>query len=205
MAKLKVKRKSTWIDMTAMSDVTVLLLTFFILTSTFIKKEPVQVITPGSISEVKIPDVNILTVLVDPAGKTFLSLDNQKNQAQLLKKMGERYKVTPAFTDEELYKFSLLPTFGTRVQDIRPFLKLKSEEQDKVLREAGIPTDSINNQFRAWVEEVRTIVGADVLEIAIKADQTTPYPQIKNIMGTLQDARANKFKLLTSLKTAAAE
>ncbi|MRZ52916.1 biopolymer transporter ExbD, partial [Parabacteroides distasonis] len=34
MPKLIVKRKSTFIDMTAMSDVTVLLLTFFMLTST---------------------------------------------------------------------------------------------------------------------------------------------------------------------------
>ena len=31
----KIKKKSTFIDMTAMSDVTVLLLTFFMLTSTF--------------------------------------------------------------------------------------------------------------------------------------------------------------------------
>ena len=46
MAKVKVKRKSTFIDMTAMSDVTVLLLTFFMLTSTFIQKEPVTVTTP---------------------------------------------------------------------------------------------------------------------------------------------------------------
>ena len=38
----KIKKKSTFIDMTAMSDVTVLLLTFFMLTSTFIQKEPVS-------------------------------------------------------------------------------------------------------------------------------------------------------------------
>lgn len=47
MPKIIVKRKSTFIDMTAMSDVTVLLLTFFMLTSTFIQKEPVVVTTPG--------------------------------------------------------------------------------------------------------------------------------------------------------------
>ena len=45
MPKIIVKRKSTFIDMTAMSDVTVLLLTFFMLTSTFIQKEPVVVTT----------------------------------------------------------------------------------------------------------------------------------------------------------------
>ena len=55
-----------FIDMTAMSDVTVLLLTFFMLTSTFVKKEPVQVFTPASVSEIKIPETNILQILVDP-------------------------------------------------------------------------------------------------------------------------------------------
>ena len=33
MGRVKIKKKSTFIDMTAMSDVTVLLLTFFMLTS----------------------------------------------------------------------------------------------------------------------------------------------------------------------------
>ena len=56
MAKVKVKRKSTLIDMTAMSDVTVLLLTFFMLTSTFVQQEPVQTITPASVSEFEIPE-----------------------------------------------------------------------------------------------------------------------------------------------------
>ena len=47
MGRAKIKKKSTFIDMTAMSDVTVLLLTFFMLTSTFVKKEPVQVTLRG--------------------------------------------------------------------------------------------------------------------------------------------------------------
>ena len=65
MGKAKIKRKSTFIDMTAMSDVTVLLLTFFMLTSTFIKKEPVQVMTPASVSDIKIPETDILQILVE--------------------------------------------------------------------------------------------------------------------------------------------
>lgn len=55
MLKKVVKRKSTSIDMTAMNDVTVLLLTFFMLTSTFTQKEPLLVTTPSSVSEIKIP------------------------------------------------------------------------------------------------------------------------------------------------------
>ena len=71
MPKVKVKRKSTVIDMTAMSDVTVLLLTFFMLTSTFVQKEPVIVSTPASVSEIKIPEVNVLQILIDHTGKVF--------------------------------------------------------------------------------------------------------------------------------------
>ncbi len=201
MAKLKVKRKSTWIDMTAMSDVTVLLLTFFILTSTFIKKEPVQVTTPGSVSEVKIPEINILTVLVDKSGKTYLSLDNQANQAELLRNVGREKGID--FTDEELYKFSLLPTFGTPIREVKSFLQQKPETQDEILRNSGIPTDSINNEFKLWVKQARLIVRKD-LKIAIKADQATPYPNIKNIMGSLQEIRENHYNLITSLKAGAA-
>ena len=54
MSRAKIKKKNMFIDMTAMSDVTVLLLTFFMLTASFVKKEPVQVVTPASISEIKI-------------------------------------------------------------------------------------------------------------------------------------------------------
>ena len=65
MSRAKIKKKNMFIDMTAMSDVTVLLLTFFMLTASFVKKEPVQVVTPASISEIKIPETNIMSILVD--------------------------------------------------------------------------------------------------------------------------------------------
>ncbi len=70
MGKVKIKRKSTLIDMTAMSDVTVLLLTFFMLTSTFLQKEPTIVYTPSSVSEEKVPMNNLVTVLVSSADKS---------------------------------------------------------------------------------------------------------------------------------------
>jgi len=50
MGRFAIKKRDTFIDMTPMSDVMVLLLTFFMLTATFVKKEPVTVSTPGSVS-----------------------------------------------------------------------------------------------------------------------------------------------------------
>ena len=90
MGRAQIKKKSTFIDMTAMSDVTVLLLTFFMLTSTFVKKEPVQVNTPASVSEIKIPETNVLQILVDPNGKIFMSPRQTAGYAGCFGEHGER-------------------------------------------------------------------------------------------------------------------
>ena len=200
MSKVKVARKSTRIDMTAMSDVTVLLLTFFMLTSTFVKKEPVQVTTPGSVSEIKIPESNILQILIDPQGKVFMSLDKQGDMINTLTSVGNDYSIK--FTPAELQKFKLLPTFGVNIKSMKAFLALKPEQQDKNLPGLGIPTDSIDNQFKDWVKNARA-TNPD-LRIAIKADQNTPYKVIKDVMNSLQDLRENRYNLITSLKNGTA-
>ena len=197
MGKAKIKRKSTFIDMTAMSDVTVLLLTFFMLTSTFIKKEPVQVMTPASVSDIKIPETDILQILVDSSGKIFMSLDKQPDMAAVLDKMGEEYGIE--FTPEQEKKFVIASTFGVPMQSMSNFLNLSMEEQDKVLKSLGIPCDSIDNQFKSWVRNAR-VVNPD-LRIAIKADADTPYSVIKNVMNSLQDLRENRYNLITALKS----
>ena len=197
MGKAKIKRKSTFIDMTAMSDVTVLLLTFFMLTSTFIKKEPVQVMTPASVSDIKIPETDILQILVDSSGKIFLSLDKQPDMAAVLDKMGEEYGID--FTPEQEKKFVIASTFGVPMQAMSNFLNLSMEEQDKVLKSMGIPCDSTDNQFKSWVRYAR-VVNPD-LRIAIKADADTPYSVIKNVMNSLQDLRENRYNLITALKS----
>ena len=197
MGRAKIKKKSTFIDMTAMSDVTVLLLTFFMLTSTFVKKEPVQVFTPASVSEIKIPETNILQILVDPQGKIFMSLDKQPDMKAVLEKMGEEYGVD--FTPEQEKKFVTASTFGVPMRSMQKFLDLPTEQQDKLLKNVGIPCDSTDNPFKSWVRNARQ-VNPD-LRIAIKADASTPYAVIKNVMSSLQDLRENRYNLITSLKT----
>ena len=65
MPKIKVPRKSTFVDMTAMCDVAFLLLTFFMLTAKFRPQEAVMVDIPASISKIKVPESNIALVHVD--------------------------------------------------------------------------------------------------------------------------------------------
>ena len=204
MPKIKVKRKSTFIDMTAMSDVTVLLLTFFMLTSTFVQKEPVQVATPASVSEIKIPEINILQILVDPQGKIFMSLDKQEDRVAVLEELSKENNVN--FTPEQVNKFKLINSFGVPIKQMPAFLDLPTDDQDRLLKDYGIPIDTTanpSNEFKAWVKAARA-QNPD-LRIAIKADQATPYPNIKNIMTSLQDIRENRYNLITTLKSVPAE
>ena len=196
MGRAQIKKKSTFIDMTAMSDVTVLLLTFFMLTSTFVKKEPVQVNTPASVSEIKIPETNVLQILVDPDGKIFMSLDKQQDMQAVLESMGDEYGIK--FTPEQEKRFVLSSTFGVPIRSMQKFLDLPEEQRDKILKNEGIPCDSVDNQFKSWVRNARA-ANAD-LRIAIKADASTTYSVIKNVMNSLQDLRENRYNLITSLK-----
>jgi biopolymer transport protein ExbD len=197
MPKVKIKRKSTAIDMTAMCDVAFLLLTFFMLTSNFTQKEPVAVNTPSSISEIKIPDRNIIAILVDANGKVFFGIDGQENRIQLLTKMGAAYNIT--FSVAELKEFSLINKFGVPISLMKAYLALKTEERDIPKNALGIPCDSLDNQFKNWVSLAKGI-NRDY-RIAIKADQATSYPVIKKLMGSLQDINENRYNLLTSLKS----
>lgn len=149
MGKVKIKRKSTLIDMTAMSDVTVLLLTFFMLTSTFLQKEPVTVITPSSVSEIKVPTSNVAQVLVSPQGNVFMSLlgdadpDNAEEwgsealrrevlrsaAADYEKKTGKKLGLTAMDID----KFAKNASFGVPLEKMHEFLMLETTKQDEFL------------------------------------------------------------------------
>ena len=198
MPKVKIRRKSTWIDMTAMCDVAFLLLTFFMLTSNFTKKEPVLVATPSSVSEIKIPETNIMTVLVDPSGKVYFGIDGQDKRQQLIEKMAETYKVS--LSPDEVKRFSLIDIFGNPMYAMKAFLNLSPEIRDLPQNNLGIPADSTNNQFKEWVRAARDV--NPELRIAIKADQKTPYPVIKKVMKSLQELDENRYNLITKLETA---
>jgi len=229
MGKVKIKKKETRIDMTAMSDVTVLLLTFFMLTSTFLQKEPVTVITPPSVAEEKVPDANLLSVLVSPEGKVYLEVLGSKDstmksetvRADLLKNMVAEYKKTHpsanlAFTNKEIETFSKLNAFGVPIRNMKEWLNLEPDQRDKFLESKENPGVPINmnedpnnpNEFQMWIRAAYNSVNPELQEamvkgrgIAIKADQTTPYSVVNVVMDNLQTMKMNKFTLMTALKT----
>lgn len=200
MGKIKSKKHDTFIDMTAMSDVTVLLLTFFMLTATFIPKEPVQVLTPMSVSEIKIPEANVLTILIDPKGHVYLNLDRPEDKRALIESIGKQYNIN--FTQQQVISFINQSHIGMPMQQMQKFLDLSLTDQDQVIKNGtGVPIDTIispKNELAVWVQTAKD-VNPD-LALAIKSDQSTPYHLVKNVMSTLQDLKENRYSLITSLK-----
>ena len=198
MGRFKITKQDTFIDMTPMSDVMVLLLTFFMLTATFVKEEPIKVNTPGSISEVKIPANNLLTIFVEKNGKVVMTMDSPEGLRKLAKAMTEAGKLS--LSDGEGEAFSQAPTFGTPLNVMKSWLA--SDVKNELLtksKEAGIPCDSINNELKTWVSTAREACG-EGMNIAIKADKSTSYAVIKRVMDSLREVDENRYNLITALK-----
>ena len=200
MGRFKVKKQDTFIDMTPMSDVMVLLPTFFMLTATFVKEEPIKVNAPGSVSEIKIPESNLLTIFVEKNGKVFMTMDSPESLTKLANGMveGEHLNLDAA----EIKEFAMAPTFGTPLNTMKGWLA--SDSKNEILtknQEAGIPCDSLNNELKIWVSTAREACG-EGMRIAIKADKNTSYAVIKRVMDSLREIDENRYNLITSLKGA---
>ena len=83
MPRIKPKRHGVLIDMTPLADVAFLLLTFFMLTTTFKPSEEVQIDLPSSNSAFKLPESDVMTLSLAEDGRIFLGLDSQKLRRRL--------------------------------------------------------------------------------------------------------------------------
>ena len=206
MGKVKIKKADVWIDMTPMSDVMVLLLTFFMMTSTFVKNEAVKVNTPQSASKVKVPENDVVNITINPDGKVFMSMDNVNYLKTTLMGMTDKFAVQLTPAQQEAFLED--PQFGIPMNKMAEFLSLTQSQRAKALGELGIPTDSIDNgdgtkgksEFQLWVDEA--IASGEDMKLCIKADSKTPYRIVKQVMSELQDMDQNRYQLITSFKEA---
>ena len=173
MGKVKVKKQDPRIDMTATSHVTVLLLTFFMLTSTFLQEEPVKVITPASVSEDVVPEQKLITVLVsqnehDGHGQVYMEIvgASKKDDAdsafttenvkkQVLQIMAQKHNIQ--FSAQNYADFAKLNAFGHPIKDLKAWLDLPVNERAEALKKSpGIPINMTTyggdlTEFQEWI------------------------------------------------------
>jgi biopolymer transport protein ExbD len=205
MAKVKMSKKATSIDMTAMCDVAFLLLTFFILTATAKQPEPLEVQTPSSTVQTKLPDTDLATITIgkgsDGTDRVFFGVIGKEVRIKTLEFMGQEYGLE--FNEEQKQRFSVIDGFGTPMETLGSLIALQGSERTNSKLQTGIPMDSLNNQLSKWVMSARKAnieVSDKELKFAIKGDAKEEYPSIKKVMDILQDQKINSFNLVTGLR-----
>ncbi|WP_028297515.1 ExbD/TolR family protein [Olivibacter sitiensis] len=204
MPKIKVKRAAPSIDMTAMCDVSFILLSFFISTATARQPEALPVDTPASTVQIKVPDTNLGTITVGDGGKAFFGISDPNVRERFLERISEKFGV--GFTAEEKKRFSLMDNFGVPVANLKQIIDMNSAERTRPGLQKGIPTDSVGNnpsELSVLIKEARYAYKEskdEEMRVAIKGDANEQYPAIKKIIDILQDQKLNKFSLITNLR-----
>ena len=198
----KMKKSSTRIDMTAMCDVSFLLLTFFVLTSTAKTPEVHPVDLPASTKETKIPTDDILSITVGQEN-VYIGIAGKEDRKDILTRMGQEYKIE--FTEAEKNAFAGLENFGADIREMKSLLAKPASERMKEELHKGIPyKDSLNNQLSSWVKNARESSWQrkeSFLKVAIKGDANEQYGTVKEVMDILQKQRQNRFYLVTGLRS----
>jgi biopolymer transport protein ExbD len=197
MPKVKVKRTKPTLDMTPMVDLAFLLVTFFMLTTKFSPEEAVVVDTPSSISEIKLPEANVITITVDKNDRVFFGVDGKQTKEALLNKMAGKYGVS--FSPTETETFSLLSNFGVPMNRLKSYLAMETDARKKYDKASpGIPVDSTNNELADWILQTR-LTNPKVV-VAIKGDSDVSFETIQKVINTLQEKKVNRFNLITDME-----
>ena len=200
MPKVKIPRKSTTIDMTAMCDVAFLLLSFFILATKFKPPEALSVVTPSSVSSKVAPEKNVVLITMDKEGKVYFSVSdvNKPEKKSIIEDLNTAKNL--GLSEQEKANFYNNPTayIGVPFSQLKSYLD-KSADELKKINVAGIPTkDSTNNELIDWV---RAAVGAfqgSKMNLLVKGDDAAKYPSFQGVIIAFKKNDQLKFQMVTS-------
>jgi biopolymer transport protein ExbD len=198
MPKVKIPRKSTTIDMTAMCDVAFLLLSFFILATKQKPPEVLAVTPPNSVSAKAAPEKSILITLTKE-GKVFLMLGDETKKADILSNINAAKGLN--LSAAELNKWNKAPFIGVPLGQIKSMLSKEVEIPANKL--PGIPCDSSNNEMIDWMKSVTNVyAGTDQRQLQemllIKGDNAALYPAFKRIKEAFKKNEIFKFRIVTN-------
>lgn len=200
MPKIKLPRKSTHIDMTAMCDVAFLLLTFFMLATKFKPVEPVVVRTPSSVSTDPIPE-GFMQITMDKAGRVFFGVDNLNAKREIIASINTDKGLK--LTEDQISSFVKGSSIGVPFSQLSAYLDATPQQQAEMDKTVpGIPTDTTNgpaNELAYWISASRPYLEGGG-RIAIKADGEAGYPQIHKIIETLGKLQIFRFNFITDMK-----
>jgi biopolymer transport protein ExbD len=192
MAQVKPKRHGPAMDMTAMCDVAFLLLTFFIMTTTFKSQETVKIVTPSSISKLIVEEKNIGTVSITDDGKYYFGITEPMERRAFINVLNSKFEL--GLTAAEQNEYTKIAEVGIGKDGIKSYLNLSKGDREKA-KLPGIPCDSTNTELVDWVKAYAESNPAG--NLAIRGDVKTQYPAVKILFDELAKAKVYKFRLVT--------
>jgi biopolymer transport protein ExbD len=197
MPKVKLPRKSTSVDMTAMCDVAFLLLSFFILTTKFKPPEALAVTTPKSVSTDPAAQKDVVMITMDNKGKIYFSVsDDAMEQKQAIIDEVNQQKAL-GLTDAEKKSFLRSGSYiGVPFSQMKSYLALSSDQLQKVDK-PGIPVDSANNELQVWMRAANAAFQGTKMTLLVKGDNEAKYPSFKGIIDALKRNEMFKFSMIT--------
>ncbi|MBA2745452.1 MAG: biopolymer transporter ExbD [Flavisolibacter sp.] len=199
MPSVKIKKKSTWTDMTPFVDVAFLILAFFIMATKFKPPELVEITTPKSVSSDKLEQKDALRIDFDKDGRVFLTVQAQKTEDNVLKKtLIENINTSRnlGLTEAEMNAYVSNTMVGVPFNKLKGYLQLKDDQRKDVLE--GIPvTDSADNQLATWVAAAANAFSGKPLQFMIKGDNNAKFPSFKGVIDAMRRNEVFKYQLIT--------
>ncbi len=192
MAAVKPTRRGPSLDMTAMCDVAFLLLTFFIMTSSFRSEETVAINTPSSVSALKVEETGIGTVSITPDGKYYFGVTDPIERRKFVNALDERLKLN--LSSDEKVIFNKVSEVGIGKGGLKSYLALPDGDREKATL-PGIPLDSTNIELIDWISAYAAANPGG--QLAIRGDVKTQYPAVKILFDELAKVKFYKFRLIT--------
>lgn len=181
--------------MNPMVDMAFLLLSFFMMTTTFKADVPLDIEIPYSQSQDKLTETDIGIISIGKDGKIFFGLDNTFDRQRILKRIGQQNGIL--IRKDQLNRFSVIPSFGVPLKELKDYLSIDKIER-KSYPQKGIPAEHSNNELKQWIIAAR--VSNPKLRFAIHADQTVPYPIVARCIETFRELNINRFSLITEIE-----
>lgn len=202
MGRAKVARKSTFIDMTAMCDVTFLLLSFFILTTKFKPDEIIAIQTPSSVATKPAPEKNVITMTLDKDGRAYLSFseDIQDKSKEMIETINSQKNA--GLSAGEVDALVKQGTIATPIASLKQQATIDKKDMGKL---PGIPIkDSANNEMAMWLAAYNQVyLGEEhAPTFMFKGDNVAKFPEFKNILKALTVNNLFKFSMVTNPEAA---